>query len=194
MIRRTRRNNKRSNKTRYNKRSELKIVDTANSATVSTAFVVIPLVEVQQGTALNERVGYSITPKDLDVRLKFDIGAALIGSPNSIVRILVVKDNQQIDSTSPAGLDVLSTADPVSQRNYFNQYRFSILKDTSFNMDQYHPVLFKKMKLNIGTFIRYSGAGLTSVSKNGIYLIMISNNTANPPTVSWWNRIRFTDD
>lgn len=173
---------------------ELKIIDSANSATASTAFVTIPLVQIQQGTSFVERVGYQVTVNSLDLRLKFDIGAAVIGSPNAIVRCIVYRDLQQIDSTTPAGLDVLSTADPVSQRNYYNQYRFQFVRDMTFQMNQYRPVVFKRLQLQLNTNVRFSGAGLASVTKNGYYLMIISSNSVNPPTVQWWNRVKFTDD
>lgn len=172
---------------------EKKLSDLLASYTISTTIISTPLHLISQGTSYNERIGLQIKTHSLAFNFIFRAGAALVGTSVANMRVIVFQDLQQIDSTYPSGLDVLSTASPVSTRNWFNTSRFRILRDFNVTLDVYHTQ--KKLRLNIpiNSVLKFSGSSSVNITRNGLYILFVSDNTANPPTLDFWSRLLYTD-
>jgi len=190
------RNNNKFNKKRAmasTKKTETKLYDLQVSNTISTAFVIYPLHAIFQGISYNERIGLSVNLEKLHQEFTFRAGSALIGSSTATVRMMIVCDTQQIDNLPPTGLEVLSTNDPRADYNWFNISRFKIIHNSMFTLDQYHPNKVFSLKKNLRILTKFSGVSGANITKNGIYIILLSDNSVNPPDVQFWSRTLYGD-
>jgi len=174
-------------------RSERKLYDLYATAALSTAFTIYPLSQFPQGTSYNERIGLSTNLHRLEINFIFRAGTALIGSTVTNVRVMIFTDLQQIDSSSPTGLELLSIASPLAAINWFNISRFKIHYDQNVTLDVYHTQLKKILNKNIGGTIKFSGSSGANITRNGLYILFIADNSINPPSVEMWSRTIFSD-
>lgn len=130
----------------------------------------------------------------------FDLSYALSTGGNSLdtVRIILFIDKRQEDGVTPAVLDVLQSADPVSMTSEHNLDRFQILFDNfhtitllagSKNQALYR---FRKRKMNLEQ--RWDAAAAADIIKNGLYTLVIGSLVANQPNLRITSRIFFTDN
>lgn len=174
-------------------RSERKLYDLYAAAALTTAFTIYPLSPFPQGTSYNERIGLSTNLHRLEINFVFRSGTALLGSTVANVRVMIFTDLQQIDSSSPTGLELLSIASPLSAINWFNISRFKIHYDQNVTLDVYHTQLKKILNKNIGGTIKFSGSSGANITRNGLYILFITDNAINNPSVEMWSRTIFSD-
>lgn len=149
------------------------------------------LVSIAQGDTVSTRDGLSIRAFFWELRYSIIKDAT---PTNTVVRIIIVKDNRQVESTVPSVLDIILSADPLSQFSRVNPKRFTILYNRLLvlrtNMIMTKAVVTRK----ISTEIRYVGAAVNTVTKNGLFLITLSSAAAGEePTMRFTWRLRFTD-
>ncbi len=118
------------------------------------------------------------------------------GTPTSTaVRIIIVRDNRQVESTAPSVLDVILAAQPHSQYSRVNPKRFTVLYNRLVMLNDVNrlsltAVVTKKLSFPI----RWVGNANTTITKNGIFLITNSNAAAaQEPSLNFTFRLRFTD-
>jgi hypothetical protein len=183
-------------KTKYlNQSSEIKFVDVINNTYVTTsAGIIVFLQPVPQGLSYSARVGNDIRNVQLEVRLYlyqiFTGGVTL-----SNTRILFFIDTQQVDSTSPALLDVIFPVGPTTLRNYPNRRRFKVFSEILIPLDVYNPQRQIVTKLPLSGITRYTNSVATSINKNGIYMMIVSDGGfLSAPVLDYSIRYKFTDD
>jgi len=147
----------------------------------------------QVGPSYNERIANKITVQRLEFNYIVRAGPALIGSSQAAVRVVLVKDTRQVDSVFPLATDVFSIALPNAQYNYFNLGRFKVLYDTIHVVDVYNPTVAAQRILSHNFPVKYSSNALGSITMNGVYLLLLTDNTANAPTFDYSLRLYFTD-
>jgi len=172
---------------------EVKITDALVSGTSGTVALSFPLHEIAQGTAYNERVGFSVDVLNIHMKFILRAGVSLGSTPIANVRMIIIQDLQQQDSTSPTFLDVFSVLDTVSALNWFNKSRFRTIHDRMLIVDLYHPTVIVDLHKTINSTLKFSGALNTNITKNGIYMFLLSDNAVNSPTYEFWNRTKYTD-
>lgn len=148
------------------------------------------LVNITQGETGNLRIGNVITVKSMYLRLYAYQDAS---ATNTAMRFAIVQDNQQVADTAPVWTDIFTENHPCSQRKNTSLQRFKVLADkmiTFGDKKMYHTELY--LKLN--HVVRYNGIASTDIQKGGIYLLMVSNEVTNYPTVSWTYRVSFLDN
>lgn len=174
--------------------SEIKMTDNfALPFTQSTVATVQNCGNVAQGTSFNQRVGIWINVQKIEVRIDLFVGAALIGSKDGHLRYVVVRDLQQGAGVIPTVTDVVNPFTPLGVRNVYFMKRFQILDDFLVRFSTYDPVKKIVKTYNINDKMGFSGGAFSDNSYRGVYLMLVSDNTANPPTIGLTTRIFFSD-
>lgn len=182
------------------------------SATNSTGSVVL-LSGMAQGLTFATRVGEMINPRKLEFRLDCTSAQILGGSIGVMfstnLRVIVFQDRQIRTSTLPTVADVLETVSYNSPLNHvgINSRRFHILYDHIFELDPNYIVttatqsantfttqssqrVTKKIKLS--GKIAYTNAS-TGTERNNIYVLYLSDQSGNSPSLNMYSRLIFED-
>lgn len=166
--------------------------DVNGGTTVNSTGSITHITGVAIGDTLSTRTGSSILDRDLHIRIVWQKGVA---ATITVTRFIIVQDKQQIADTSPAVLDILNSADVVSHYQPDIEGRFKILKDITTVLDISNVVKAADFKLDLSNVhTGYNGINGSDIQKNGIYILMISNEPTNVPTISWISRFRFYDN
>ena len=158
----------------------------------SNTGAVAHLTAVATGNDQQNRTGNSIMSRDLlceGVVVKNATGVA------TVLRILVVRDRQQIADTSPSVADILASVDPTDHRNPLTIERFGLLADRMVLLDAAHVLEPLNFKIPLTEMhVRYNGANGTDIQNGGIYVLFLSNEATLTPAVTTHWRFRFYDN
>ncbi len=175
---------------------ELKSHDVANQDTITDgAGKILNLSNIVQGLDSVNRIGRSIKVKE------FSFNAVLTqnsSATNTQVRIIIIADQQQEGSNDPSWLEVCVAVAPTSLLNVTStRKRFKILYDRLFTLSIANvtmiPFRFKKKMSHV---IQYTGTTAADASngKGSLYLMAISNEVTNDPTLDISTRILYLDN
>ncbi len=113
----------------------------------------------------------------------------------TFVRTMIVQDRQQIADAAPAVGTVLQSASVNAYLNTNTLGRFKVLYDKVHTLsDTGTEAVFLRVNLPMNSKVRYNGTALTDIQKNGIFLLLISTQPINTPSVASSLRVRFTDN
>lgn len=178
---------------RLNKAQEVKMFDhTVGVNTIGVNGVMFNLSDVLEGGGFFQREGKAIFIFKLDVRW------VISTDPSDIVtlcRIIIFQDRRQVSGVQPLPATILAELHPLAQLNTVHRTRFKIFQDTTFNVDDnatkaFHGHLVAKMQVKA----EFSGASATSWTTNGMYMLAISNESTNLPSLSFTSRILYNDN
>ncbi len=171
---------------------EAKIHDIAQTTlTPGAAGIVTSLVVIAQGNTVITRDGLAIRPFFHEFRYAVTKHAT---PTTTSVRIIICRDNRQVESSAPAMLDVILQAVPISQYSRVNPGRFKILYNKLIMLRTNRIAMNQIVTRKLNFPIRYVGAANTTITKNGIFLITQSNAAGGQePTIIFTYRLRFTD-
>lgn len=176
--------------------SEMLHADTNFSlATVTGSGAMNHLTALSQGDAANARTGNSILLRSLAYRFKLEINSSV--TANTTITMLILQDTQQIGDTQPSVTDVLSQAQTYSLLSTNTAGRFKIMKRRSFLLTPAsggRPAVEHKGFMNLYSHVRYNGTASSDIQKNGLYVLFISSESVNYPTVSGSFRIGYHDN
>lgn len=175
--------------------SEQKYIDSLVQITgVSNSGVINFLTGTAQGTDENNRIGRTIKP----MYIHFN-GATYLNSvgTQAQIRFLVVVDSET-NGANPTTLDILQSADPLSQYNITtSKGRFRVIYDKLCMMNtaltrECSVIATRKLYQKI----QYEGTGATvaSASKYHLFSLFITDQTVNLPDVVFNFRVRFVDN
>lgn len=172
---------------------EYKKFDTNISAAISTAGVTYNLVNMAQGDTDNLRNGNSIKLTSLQYKLLLRQNTSAISTS---LRIVIVKDNQQVADTAPGFNAVFESTDPtISFLNNETVGRFSIVHDRTHllsNGDNF--IRMEKWFKTLNSHVRYNGSAATDLQKGCYYLMLISDESTNTPSVKINVRATYVDN
>lgn len=110
-------------------------------------------------------------------------------------RWILFIDNQQIGDTAPTATDILESADVRSSLNSTTAGRFKILKNWEFCTSQIKgDTRVIKFFRDIRHHVRFNGTASTDIQKGGIYLLFMSNQSTNTPSVSYNIKTSYHDN
>ncbi len=180
---------------RMERKQEVKVFDVLVNAIagVGSTGDIRSLALMSQGNLVSQRQGDSIAPFFLKVRLSW---AGVAASTIDVYRTIIFRDMRQVVSTVPTVSQVLSSNSPLSQFNVINRTRFKILFDRTFTIHNdvgILPVFVAIMNIKLRLSMSFSGAATTSIKKNGLFMLNISNVGANEPTVTFGSRLLYND-
>ncbi len=168
-------------------------VTVSTQAAITTSGTIVSLGDIAGGALQNQRIGNMISPFFLKVRLHWNGDAA---GTIDVYRTLLVQDKRQKVAANPVVLDVLHGAHPLAQYNNTTRNRFKILFDrtwTGVNDAAIFPNYVAVVNIKLNGKMGFTSASSTSKNMNGIYLINISNVTANAPDVLFSSRLFYKD-
>ncbi len=171
---------------------EMKIHDIALTTISPTAAgLVNDLSAIAQGITVITRVGLEIRPFFFEFRYSVFKHAT---PTTTLVRIIIVRDNRQVESTAPSVLDVINAAVPESPYTRVNPKRFTILYNKIILLRTNRIGTTHTVTKKISFPIVYVGAATTTITKNGIFLITESSATGGQePSFRFTWRLRFSD-
>ena len=155
-------------------------ISSNNSQSITSTGYTSHLTGVATGDDNNQRTGMSIFARSLFGRLSFVHNSA--GNAVQHIRVMIVKDKQQVSDTNPAIGDLLNSIDPWSPLDTDDKGRFQVLYDRFISVTTEKPSINLKVLRKMRQHIRYNGGATTDIQKNGLYLMMVSSTTANHPT------------
>lgn len=165
-----------------------------NSQTVSsTGTTEGHLTGIAQGDTAQTRDGNQIHVISAEVRGHVYADAASSGV--SVIRLILVRDKQQVADTNASFTNVFGTSNVDVLPYHARIERFQILRDQTFTL----PVTGErvksfhwKVKLNLP--VHYNDIANTDIQKNGVYLMAVSNEPTNMPVLYYTSRIKFYDN
>lgn len=171
--------------------SEKKRYDLTHSFSISTTPTFTLLSGLAEGDDVANRIGNSILAK----YLTFDYYVSMNGSASrSTVRVLVFADTQN-NGTTPAVADLLIGSNLTSPINPDNTQRFTVLFDDHIDLSQNGDgIRTIKHYIPLNFHIRYTASGGTAVTKNNIYMMVVSNEATNTPAFVGDSRLVYYDN
>lgn len=182
-------------KRQLNRAIEQKHVSYTQAATPTTSGVVTKLFQINQGVGEDERVGNAVRLKKLHVRSIYYNSASATNS--TLVRSIYFMDKRQDYATAPTVTMVLESAS--MNANYAINYnkRFKILSDrtTALHPNFSGQIIEKQvnMTLNLRDAEQLYDDATTSLTKNGIYRLTISNQATNIPNLVGFTMLKYSD-
>lgn len=162
------------------------------STTVSSTGLVTLLNGMSQGDTSSARTGNSVLMRNVHLRLVLTQAPAAI---STIYRVMLILDKQQVGDTSPTISDILESASPLSPLATASTGRFKVMKNWFFTTDD------DKAQTKIITHYkdfrfhtRYNGIANTDIQKNGLYLVLISDQATNIPTLNYSWKVGYHDN
>lgn len=151
---------------------------------------------IPQGVDNGNRVGDSIRIQSLSFQYVVNIINA--STINNFVRLMVVRDLQNPGADFVAAdLLNLATVSYISDINYFNKDRFTILYDRTIYLSNVNDdSMYGSFTKGESGHIKYRGSATTSASnaEGALYLVAGSNALSNYPTLESVMSITYTDD
>ena len=165
-----------------------------STGSYTTAGAVSGLTLIAQGDGVSNRQGLSLLAKSLEVRLTADQHASATATA---LRIIVFTDNMQ-DGTLPTVTEVLESATVLAHYESDNNIgRFGKLYDQTMVLDVGGNFKYRNFTIPLGNkHIKFNGTDATQASqgKQSIYLLGISNEATNAPSVNWVSRVKYYDN
>lgn len=178
---------------RHNLNVEKKTLDLTSSGTVSSTGSVFHVSGIPQGDGQNARDGVSVRCQYLGLRMEYTENASVAGA--TFLRLMILRDGRQIASATPAIGTILETVDRNSFLNNDTLGRFQILHDRIYTLSNVGTVgKHISVDLPMSSHIRYNGTLSSNIESNGLYVVLISNQGTNVPSVGFTTRIRYVDN
>jgi len=178
---------------------------------VSTAPLAAPVFHISaipENTTSTGRIGHDLNLKDFELRATLLWNVLDTTSITQRVRLVMFIDKQQQPDTTPTaallmGNSLVNTHDLTDRTTVPS--RFKVIKDQVWIL--HNPIQTSAGNVGNGQGVanaflhwkfpfklkqRYNGANGGDVEKNGVYLMLSSGTTTNPPNVTAEGRFNFT--
>jgi len=173
---------------------ERKYLDTNASPDPSNTATITLLNGMAPGTTAITRNGQKIKCSSFTFNAFTTIASA---AQATMVRAMIVIDHQP-NAAAFAATDLLATSSVTGVRNVSNGKRFTVIMDKRISLSvngpsQYHITKFQK--LNFHTEYNTGTAGtIADITRNALFLFLISSEATNTPDFSYSFRLRFIDN
>lgn len=175
--------------------AEFKYLDVNNSTTSSTTAAFVLLNGMQTGDTASTRDGQSIKMAKLFFQFTASINAS---ATTTVGRVILLVDYQPNAAAPPIGGLLSSTTNVLSPLALGNAYRFRILRDVKYQLSANGTQIFRrKFYLTLNEHTKYSTTNVGDISdilSNSLYLVHMSDQATNTPSISYYSRLRFVDN
>ncbi len=173
--------------------SEIMIFDTNALSNPTSTGQVENVCLIGEGNAVNQRHGLQIRATKIKFRCRMNIHATPV---DSSIRFILLCDKEQVSATNPTVLQVLNenTIDSMYERTLLKRFRILYDRVVTLSKDGGYSAAFISKTKKVSIPLRWSASTTTSIVKNGIYLLLISNEAANTPTLDWSFRLFYRDN
>lgn len=172
---------------------EFKHKDTAQSAAITTTGSIARISNIGQGDDFEDRQGRSIKVVSLAVNWQAEMSTAATGT---LVRFMIVAD-MSADGVDPTLAEILDTVVVRSHMDLNNSRRFKVLynKLIALSDNGASNKVFSKF-LTLNHHVKYRGTDDTegSAAEGNMYVLRLSDEATNTPTVGFNLRLRFIDN
>jgi len=150
---------------------------------------------IAQGTDLSNRIGNSLKVQSLHLMGRVAINPS--ATTFSVVRIILVRDNENPGS-NPGVADIVDTVNtPITFVNYVNRKRFSFVFDELVVVDKtgnYSACFRASVPFERHIFYRSTGNAVGSAAEGALFWLAISDESTNTPDIKVNLEFSFTDD
>ncbi len=177
---------------------EEKYVDVNSSLNPDQSGGVACLSQLAQGTTMSTRVGNSVRVQKFTIRGRVAVNSTV--TTYSTVRVAIIRDMEG-QGTAPTAADVFETvgssAAPRQPFDWLNRKRFAVLYDlfltVSPDMGSAREFVYD---VELAKHVLYRGttAAAASDGEGSIYIVALSDEATNTPSVSYTSRMTYTDD
>lgn len=174
---------------------EKKYRPTIGTTALTTAGTLVPLSNMAQGDQAINREGIKITLDQLYGKFLLT-GNTIKDTGPSVVRLIILYD-KEMHGTYPTTLNILETANVLSQFNHVNRQRFRIIYDhvmtVGNDVDAYGYTHVWKYRSKLKGEVSYLGTSDTEGSQgaNNIYMLVLTNEATNPPSIAYNLMLRY---
>ena len=161
--------------------SEMYHLQTSGTSSVNNTGTIIHLSALAQGDGPDARTGNSILLRNIFLRLGITQHAS---ATSTYYRIILFHDKQQVSDTPPTVSQLLESSSTLSPLEQDSFGRFKIIQNWFFTTDNTKAttrVIEKYYK--VYKHLRYNGTAATDIQKNGLYLMLLSDQPTNTPTI-----------
>jgi len=166
-----------------------------NSAAYSWSGALQHITAISQDDTVSGRTGNSVLLRQMWIKWTASINSS---ATNTLVRVMIICDKQQVGDTSPSASTVLDQTGtiqaPFGNLAVASVGRFKVLYSKVVNLNQDRPTTMQSHYFNMRTHVRYNGTADTDIQKNGHYVLIISNEETNTPTIQHNIRIGYHDN
>lgn len=169
---------------------EYKFYDYTTSQTPSSSGTIVNLFDPAQGDSATQRDGDSVKLMRVSGRINLDMhGSATTTS----VRLILFRGKQE-NAVSYGVTDILQSASFVAPKAHHERFRSKILYDKTYSL-----VVGHNRTLNLNWNFKLFGhvqfvVNNTTIENGGLYMLLISDEATNVPTVTPYLRTSFTDN
>lgn len=169
---------------------EYKYHAVSSSLNPALAGAVLSLSRIAQGDTEQTRDGNNCKAKSLWAKWTMYKHASATAT---FVRMIWFIDTQNISGSAPSVTDVLQSADVNEFKNHNNRKRFVFMKDIVIDLGDkttHNGEWYKKMSMQL----TFDGSADTDTVDKSLYLLYLSNEATNTPTLLIKHRLRFVDN
>lgn len=163
----------------------------------SVSSIVHPLCAIPQGDNSTQRTGNSILVRSFYMRGNMAINPSV--TSNTRISLMLVQDKQQIADTTPTAADILTNGnDPDSLLATNTAGRFKVLWRKTYTLlpqtsGSRNAVDIHKY-FNLYSHVRFNGTSSTDIQKGGYYLVFVSSEITNFPSITFNTRLGYHDN
>lgn len=165
----------------------------ANSTTVNTTGSVTNVFGLSQGSAWNNRTGDSVKINSITAKFRLTSHAS---STNTTVRIILLRGKFE-RATSPTIATTLETSSVIAPKNHDQRFATKFLYDKTFNLPYGTHLMVQTPKIRLNKIkdphVEFTTGGST-VENGGIYMLLLSTEATNTPTVQYEIDTRYIDN
>lgn len=156
---------------------------------------VYPLSLIAQGLQPYNRIGNEVYGQRIRVNWKASMDPAI---PNTMVGVLLVMDTMN-QGSNPTVEQVIETAGLASAPLEFpdegQRGRFKVLKHGTFSLgDDGINAITKHWSASCKTKFHFTSSSNTSTFKNALFLVVLSDQSSNLPSINFCSRFNYLDD
>lgn len=142
---------------------------------------------VTQGQTNNTRIGDQLMATSVKYRASLKLNAS---ATDTLVRMMIVR---WVSEAPSVVTDVLETPTVNSFKSENNRFSSQVLLDRVYRLSTAEkPEIFIRGSVKLGKMINYDGGAATS-NRNGVYVIFVSDEAVNTPTIAFSSRLYFRD-
>lgn len=174
---------------------------TANAISITSGTgVITTLTQVPQGDGAADRDGITVRAQSIDLRVSVEQNPATALGVNNIVRVILFIDTQKNTGASTASSQILQDNTNIrSPLNMANRGRYTILADrwVALVADSSNTIKIVKIYRKVFHHVKWDDTNAnadTNLRAGHMYLLMLTDATANQPLYSVWSRFRFLDN
>lgn len=181
-----------------NNKPEVKYRDIDSRPSVGTTGIAQNISQVAEGTGENERIGRDIKAVYLSIRGQVVLHPS---ASNTTMRVCIVRDYSNNPGTV-ALVDVLNTAGassalqyPFAPPNSDNKKRFKILASQIVAPNDSASLAIPiKFFIKLRGDIAFDGPLATDYASGQLYIVAVSNDAVNTPTLGYSSRLAYRDN